>query len=111
VRRGEECDDGNNRNGDGCSSNCKIEDPVCGNGVIEFNEQCDDDNRRDGDGCSATCRLEDDVVDSIRKLKIQDNIGRLTARQPVPLELPAPLPKTGQLDRVLKQPRKASVAR
>lgn len=111
MRAGEECDDGNNRNGDGCNSNCQIEDPVCGNGVIEYNEQCDDNNRNDGDGCSATCRLEDDVVDSIRKLKIQGNIGRLTARQSVPLELPAILPKTGQLDRAIKQSRVASIAR
>ena len=41
----EECDDGNLRNGDGCSEECKTENiPVCGNGQLEFGEQCDDGN-------------------------------------------------------------------
>ena len=40
------CDDGNYRNGDGCSSTCQIEeDAVCGNGILEVGEMCDDDNR------------------------------------------------------------------
>ncbi|MBW3010707.1 DUF4215 domain-containing protein [Candidatus Woesearchaeota archaeon] len=34
---GEECDDGNNNNNDGCDANCKLE---CGNGVITPGEQC-----------------------------------------------------------------------
>ncbi|MCK5413344.1 MAG: DUF4215 domain-containing protein, partial [Candidatus Pacebacteria bacterium] len=59
---GEDCDDGNNSDGDGCSSVCQIEttppDPVCGNGFIEDGEQCDDGNIEDGDGCSATCQTE-----------------------------------------------------
>src|SRR5215468_4148109 len=37
---GEECDDGNNTGGDGCSPNCMIED--CGNGILDLGEQCDD---------------------------------------------------------------------
>eukprot|EP01098_Paradermamoeba_levis_P006207 TRINITY_DN2582_c0_g1_i1.p1 TRINITY_DN2582_c0_g1~~TRINITY_DN2582_c0_g1_i1.p1 ORF type:complete len:839 (-),score=304.57 TRINITY_DN2582_c0_g1_i1:204-2720(-) len=37
----EECDDGNNVNGDGCSSRCTREE-TCGNGVIDVNEECDD---------------------------------------------------------------------
>ena len=38
----EECDDGNNWNGDGCSSTCKVEiTPICGNSIIEGTEQCD----------------------------------------------------------------------
>jgi cysteine-rich repeat protein len=36
---GEECDDGNNVGGDGCSRNCKIE--MCGNGRIDAGEECD----------------------------------------------------------------------
>ncbi|MDO8524769.1 MAG: myxococcus cysteine-rich repeat containing protein [bacterium] len=54
VEQGEECDDGNTRNGDGCSSRCRNEGngSVCGNGVIESGEQCDDGNTRSNDGCS-----------------------------------------------------------
>ncbi|MBF0492396.1 MAG: DUF4215 domain-containing protein [Deltaproteobacteria bacterium] len=72
---GEECDDGNKNNGDGCSSNCTVEPgykcngnpsscsliiptPVCGNGAIEAGEACDDGNTNNGDGCSSTCQIE-----------------------------------------------------
>lgn len=60
LDEGEECDDGNNENGDGCSSICIIEviEPVCGNGIIEENEECDDGNNEDGDGCSPVCTHE-----------------------------------------------------
>lgn len=54
---GEECDDGNNVDGDGCSANCKLT-AVCGNGKLEAGEECDDGNTASGDGCSATCRKE-----------------------------------------------------
>jgi cysteine-rich repeat protein len=55
----EQCDDGNNINGDGCSSSCTIEQlPACGNGVLEAGEQCDDGNLLNGDGCSASCEFE-----------------------------------------------------
>src|SRR3979409_1246525 len=49
----EECDDGNNIGGDGCSANCMME-PACGNNILDPGEQCDDGNRIDGDGCSAS---------------------------------------------------------
>jgi cysteine-rich repeat protein len=52
----EECDDGNNTGGDGCSPNCMVE--VCGNGIPDPGEQCDDGNTMGGDGCSAGCTLE-----------------------------------------------------
>src|SRR3954469_15602565 len=52
----EECDDGNNIDGDGCSHLCTIE--VCGNHRIDPHEQCDDGNTSDGDGCSHGCTLE-----------------------------------------------------
>ena len=53
----EECDDGNNVGGDGCTADCKREG-FCGNGVIEVGEECDDGNNLDGDGCSSLCRNE-----------------------------------------------------
>jgi len=68
-----ECDDGNLINGDGCSSNCQIENnyncttnkllgpsicfEICGDGAL-INLGCDDGNNLDGDGCSSNCTLE-----------------------------------------------------
>ena len=57
VEGGEQCDDGNLNNGDGCSSICKIE-AICGDAVVEPPEQCDDGNTNGGDGCSASCMIE-----------------------------------------------------
>lgn len=69
-----ECDDGNNKDGDGCSANCKLEkgwdchydekycklicNPICGDQLIVGNEQCDDGNTNNNDGCSSVCTLE-----------------------------------------------------
>jgi cysteine-rich repeat protein len=63
VEAGEECDDGNTDDGDGCSATCQDESsPVCGNGTVETGEDCDDGNTEDGDGCSATCQNESTPV-------------------------------------------------
>jgi len=59
VEPGEECDDGNHVNGDGCRSDCSA--PVCADGIKDPFEGCDDGNRRDHDGCSHDCRRELDV--------------------------------------------------
>jgi cysteine-rich repeat protein len=53
MDQGEQCDDGNTRDGDGCSHVCLNE--VCGNGILDPGEICDDGNNADGDGCSADC--------------------------------------------------------
>ena len=61
LESGEQCDDGNGTDGDGCTANCTPETPpppVCGNGVVEGSEQCDDGNTADGDGCTANCTPE-----------------------------------------------------
>jgi cysteine-rich repeat protein len=56
----EECDDGNQRDLDGCDSHCHIEAaPHCGNGKVEPGEACDDGNMNDSDGCSNHCTLRD----------------------------------------------------
>ena len=39
---GEECDDGNTMDADGCSSTCLNQTMGCGNGTVEGAEQCDD---------------------------------------------------------------------
>jgi cysteine-rich repeat protein len=57
LDEGEECDDGNNVDGDGCSAECTIE-PFCGDGNLDPGEECDDGNNADGDGCSANCTIE-----------------------------------------------------
>ena len=59
LLEGEECDDGNLVNGDGCSAVCTVEpQPLCGDGQLDIGEQCDDGNTIDGDGCSAICEIE-----------------------------------------------------
>jgi len=71
VNGTEECDDGNTVSGDGCSSVCKKEVGMCGDGIVDVaTETCDDGNRVSGDGCSATCQTEavnkcgDGVIDN-----------------------------------------------
>jgi len=52
----EECDDGNNLDGDGCSAICTLEPgPLCGDGNLEVGEECDDGNTVNGDACSSVC--------------------------------------------------------
>ena len=64
VQEGEECDDGNSDDGDGCSWECNSETRIrratlgCGDGFLAYNEECDDGNKRDSDGCSAVCTIE-----------------------------------------------------
>ncbi|MBI4019935.1 MAG: DUF4215 domain-containing protein, partial [Candidatus Aenigmarchaeota archaeon] len=53
---GEQCDDGNSIDGDGCSAICELE--FCGDGTLQEPEQCDDGNMEDNDGCSAVCLME-----------------------------------------------------
>ncbi len=65
---GEECDDGNEINGDGCSNSClnngsSAVNAFCGDGQIDHapnagGEDCDDGNVIDGDGCSSECLFE-----------------------------------------------------
>lgn len=55
---GEQCDDGNNVDGDGCSSTCQIEQ-TCGNGRLDPGEDCDDGAANGSDGeCDATCHFQ-----------------------------------------------------
>ncbi|GMI20559.1 hypothetical protein TeGR_g3592, partial [Tetraparma gracilis] len=72
---GEECDDGNTLNMDGCDRLGNIEDgwactagntwtsskcsaSGCGDGKRTGTEECDDGNGFDGDGCSSDCKIE-----------------------------------------------------
>jgi cysteine-rich repeat protein len=54
---GEQCDDGNSNNHDGCKNDCTLN--TCGDGVVyDGVEQCDDGNQDARDGCGPTCQLE-----------------------------------------------------
>ncbi|HVK86756.1 MAG TPA: DUF4215 domain-containing protein [Kofleriaceae bacterium] len=57
IDEGEQCDDGNTYDGDGCSATCEKE-ACCGDGTLDPGEQCDDGNTVSGDGCSSTCVCE-----------------------------------------------------
>ena len=57
TQANEQCDDGGNEPGDGCSPTCRFE-PACGNDRLDVGEQCDDGNVVPDDGCSPTCTLE-----------------------------------------------------
>lgn len=58
VNPGEECDDGNAADGDGCDSNCTL--TACGNGIVTAGEVCDDGNTAAGDCCDGSCQVEPD---------------------------------------------------
>jgi cysteine-rich repeat protein len=54
VQAGEQCDDGNAVNTDGCSNVCRL--PTCGDGILQAGEQCDDGNQVNTDSCTNACR-------------------------------------------------------
>ncbi len=57
VEPGEECDDGNPENDDGCTVLCTF--PRCGDGLLDRStEECDDRNAEPGDGCDPNCWRE-----------------------------------------------------
>jgi cysteine-rich repeat protein len=75
-RAGEECDDGNFENADGCDFAvcdqptipelpsashlcrlCVVGVTGCGNGVVDAGEACDDGNAINGDSCNPDCTL------------------------------------------------------
>lgn len=53
VDEGEACDDGNIRNKDGCSADCKTDHP-CGDGIVDPGEDCDA-GTEDSQGCDSDC--------------------------------------------------------
>ena len=61
VDSGEQCDDGNLTNCDGCNAVCVSEPGLaCGDGIPEptCNQPCDDGNGTVGDGCTSQCTIE-----------------------------------------------------
>jgi cysteine-rich repeat protein len=74
MEAGEDCDDGNQTDGGGCSSACLNEGSsavgaTCGNGFVDYTstlggEDCDDGNTIGGDGCSSQCLNEGSILAS-----------------------------------------------
>ncbi|MDA3862672.1 MAG: DUF4215 domain-containing protein [Deltaproteobacteria bacterium] len=77
IDENEECDDGNQMENDGCSSDCQIEigwvceeepsicEDSCGNGTIESGEDCDDNG--ESFDCNSNCTLSrcgDEIVNT-----------------------------------------------
>lgn len=57
IEVGEECDDGNLNDGDGCNSSCEVE--TCGNKILEAPEECDTGTRCEN---SAFCNINADCT-------------------------------------------------
>ena len=65
VDVGEQCDDGNGVDTDGCP-NCCAFCHECGDGIVDLGEGCDDGNRNNFDGCRNNCTLPfcgDGIID------------------------------------------------
>jgi len=75
LEPGEFCDDGNTKDNDGCSGDCKdvnldydcsvvgqdcVKVVICGDGVLQGTEVCDDGNTTSNDGCSDDCTTVED---------------------------------------------------
>ncbi len=71
LTSGEACDDGNTRDGDGCTAACAVESgwacpspglrceaAMCGDGLLVGSEECEHAPGATAVGCSATCRIE-----------------------------------------------------
>jgi cysteine-rich repeat protein len=68
IELGEDCEDGNAVDGDGCASDCTAESgwdcssppcvSLCGDGLVVGVEVCDDGDTVAGDGCASDCTVE-----------------------------------------------------
>jgi len=65
LESGEECDDRNLNDDDGCSALCRLE--ICGDGIKQEIEECDDGNIEDRDGCSSLCAIEEICGNGIKE--------------------------------------------
>lgn len=85
VDASEECDDGNQLNGDGCDTRCRVED--CGNGRLEGDEQCDPPQ---ADACRSDCTLapvHDSVMVREKPIDIVIPAGQPSASKIVPVQV------------------------
>jgi cysteine-rich repeat protein len=103
LETGEQCDDGNVVNGDGCSSVCVLEVAnICGDGVLNASsEQCDDGNVVNGDGCSSVCAIElvNQTQDSFSFIDFESEnswSARGTGRSSFEIGVPGPFSAGGE---------------
>jgi cysteine-rich repeat protein len=82
---GEQCDDANNVNGDGCDANCQFEQ--CGNGSLDPGETCDDGNAVD----ESDPQVPISPTDNCPKICVIGTCGAgSTTAQVVPVDFTAP---------------------
>ncbi|NOS66863.1 MAG: DUF4215 domain-containing protein [Candidatus Peribacteraceae bacterium] len=94
VQKGEECDDGNTEDADGCSNACEL--PRCGDGIVHKREECDAGKNNSDltpNVCRTNCsapRCGDGVIDAGeqcdtdgRNSDTQPNACRTTCKAPV----------------------------
>ena len=71
---GEECDDGNNVDGDGCSAECTVEAVhFCGDGIVDEGEVCDDGNKDNNDTCRNDCTISHTCGNGL----LQEDLGEV----------------------------------
>merc|ERR1711865_34164 len=103
--KAEMCDDGNQVDGDGCSSTCQAMQGflcqggtsstadtctvICGDGLRKGDETCDDGNALAGDGCDDSCNVEDGWACETQPAGEPDECAKPT---PAPVPVPAPTP-------------------
>ncbi|HOZ56304.1 MAG TPA: DUF4215 domain-containing protein [bacterium] len=85
----EECDDGNNDNGDGCSSTCTIEQNghYCGDGKVDPGEECDDGNADNNDSCKNDCTLPNICEFDLDVMMVMDRSGSMGYDSPTRISL------------------------
>lgn len=93
---GEQCDDGNTEELDGCASDCTFQG--CGDGTLDTGEQCDDGNRTNGDGCSLVCLNEESVDVAVGAGGTADSDSEADGATPEdPVETKVTVPAGGQV--------------
>ena len=82
---GEDCDDGNVVDGDGCNTFSAFCQYACGDGTVSSGEDCDDGNNIDGDGCntfSASCQYAcgDGIVTGTEECELNETRAEYNTR-------------------------------
>jgi len=88
VTAPEVCDDGNLVSGDSCDANCTP--TACGNGVVTSPETCDDGNTSNFDNCPSDCTIAgcDPDFGSDRTIDVEVTSGDLVAGLTVFIDYP-----------------------